>query len=111
VSFKWRTGRPEVVTYKDIPQDARSMVEWHRRLHNIHYADGSTEPIASLSDLGTDRIEALAREYDFDYVLTDRSRPLNLPIVYPNSAYSNAEYVVYAVRNENAPDRKPEPGQ
>ena len=29
------TGRPAVVTYKDIPQDAASMVEWHARYQDV----------------------------------------------------------------------------
>lgn len=100
-SFKWRTGRSEVVTHKDIPQDARSIVEWRRRLENIHYPDGASEPIASLGELGTARIKSLAREYGFDYVLTDRSNRLNLPVVYPNSTNPNPEYVVYALGNRD----------
>ena len=119
VSFKWRTGHPEVVTHKDIPQDAAGLVEWHRRLKQIHYPDGSTEPIASLSELGTDRLRELAREYNFDYVLTDRGSAelagarqlLDLPIVYPNSANPNDQYVVYDLRHDDTRRKASEPGQ
>jgi hypothetical protein len=97
VSFKWRAERPEVVTYKDIPQDAPGIVEWHRRLKNIHYPDGATDPIESLGELSEARIRELAREYGFQYVLVDRQHPLDLPVIYPNSAYPNSEYVVYSV--------------
>ena len=30
--FKWYAQRPEYVTFKDCPQDARGVVEWNRRL-------------------------------------------------------------------------------
>lgn len=104
-SFKWRAGRAEVVTHKDIPQSARGIVEWHQRLKNIHYPDGASEPIASLGELGTERIRALADEYGFDYVVTTRWPRLDLPVVYPNAANPNTEYVVYAIRRD---DTQPE---
>jgi len=93
-SFKWRTGRPEVATWKDIPQDARSMVEWFRRLRAIYYeeVDGEIQPVKSLGHLGTERVAALAKEYGVDYVVTDGRRPLGFHV-----AYWNQEYVVYVV--------------
>lgn len=94
-SFKWRAGRAEVVTRKDVPQDAASVVEWFRRLHDVHYyqVDGQWEPYRSLAHGGTGRIERLAEEYGARYVLTDARRRLGLPV-----AYRNEEYVVYVVR-------------
>lgn len=111
VTFKWRTGRPEVVTHKDIPQSAAGLVEWHRRIQEIHYPGGSAEPIESLGDLGTGRILQLAREYNFEYVLTDRDHPLELPIVYPNAANPNDHYVVYAIPNDDSRPSQPEHGE
>ncbi len=95
-SFKWRTGRPEVATRKDIPQDAGNMVEWFGRLKNIFSRDvnGEIEWVDSPGELGTERVRQLADEYGFDYVLADDSAPLSLPI-----AYKNEVYVVYRVKN------------
>jgi hypothetical protein len=89
-SFKWRTGRPEVATRKDIPQDAGSMVEWHRRMKNIfsREVNGLIEWFDSPGELGTERVRELAKQYGFDYVLTDNNQPLALPIAYQNDAYA-----------------------
>jgi hypothetical protein len=90
-TFKWRTGRAEIVSRKDIPQDAAGIVEWSRRLDTIHsYVDqfGERQTFGSLAKAGTQHIKDLAREFRFDYVLT-RSRPvLYLPVVYRNHRYA-----------------------
>jgi hypothetical protein len=93
-SFKWRTGRAEVATRKDIPQDAASMVEWFGRVKNIfsHDVYGIRKWVESPSELGDERVKELAKEYGFNYVLADRSQLLRLPV-----AYMNEEYVVYRI--------------
>jgi hypothetical protein len=105
-SFKWRAGRAEVVTRKDVPQDARSIVEWFRRYRHIYYedADGheTIEP-TSLGKLGTERVRQLAHEYGAKYVVTTRGTPLWLPVIYPNAKDANEEYVVYRI-DERRPD-------
>jgi hypothetical protein len=92
VSFKWRAGRPEVVNRKDIPQDAQSIVQWHRRIREIYYAviEGEEQPLDSLGILGTERVRELANQYNADYVLMDRGQLLSLPV-----AYKNEEYIIY----------------
>jgi hypothetical protein len=98
-SFKWRTGRPEVVTRKDIPQDARGIIEWYRRLKDIYYTEvaGIEQPLDSIGVLGTDRVRELAQNYHAQYVLMDRGQLLSLPI-----AFWNEEYVVYRIKNRRA---------
>jgi hypothetical protein len=102
-SFKWRTGRAEVVNKKDIPQDARGIVEWDRRLKDIYYLkeNGVEQPLDSIGVLGTDRVRELAEKYHADYVLMDRSQLLALPVVYRND-----EYVVYRIKNPSAGNGK-----
>lgn len=93
--FKWRTGRPEVVTHKDVPQDAASMIEWRRRLNSIHQlqsSSGESYTALSLGHLGEPRLMALHAEYQFDYVLTSHQQPLRFPI-----AFRNSSYVIYQV--------------
>ena len=34
-TFKWYAERGEVVNWKDVPQDAKSLLEWHRRFQEI----------------------------------------------------------------------------
>jgi hypothetical protein len=106
-TFKWRTGRAEVAIWKDIPQDARSMVEWFHRLRNIFYyqlADQS-EPLDSVGGLGTRRAVEMAQLYGADYIVTDQDHPLALKAVYPNREHPNDEYVVYAVPHGIERDR------
>ncbi|MEX2315519.1 MAG: DUF6798 domain-containing protein [Pirellulales bacterium] len=114
-SFKWRTGRAEVVTRKDIPQDARHIVEWFRRYRIIYYqgtSGGETdEPAASLGHLGTERVRQLAAEFGARYVVTDWQKPLWLPVVYPNVQYANGEYVVYRIPERSPPIRSTGDGE
>jgi hypothetical protein len=93
-SFKWRTGRPEVVTRKDIPQDARNIIEWNRRIKDIYYTeiDGLEQPLDSIGILGTERVRELALKYGAQFALMDRGQLLSLPI-----AFRNEEYVVYRI--------------
>jgi hypothetical protein len=99
-SFKWRTGRPEVVNRKDIPQDARGILEWDRRIKDIYYYKGSAglvgpiDSLGQLGDDGDDRVRELAKKYGADYVLSDRSQLLSLPRV-----FRNEEYVAYRIEN------------
>jgi len=54
-TFKWYTGRAEVVTWKEVPQDAWSIVQWWQRLHEIHEYDDrrpGTRWYATLAELG-----------------------------------------------------------
>lgn len=54
-AFKWYAERAEFAAYKDCPQDARSLIEWDRRLHwirqwRIKYSDLGY-PAAGLAEL------------------------------------------------------------
>jgi hypothetical protein len=95
-SFKWRTGRREVATRKDIPQDAGSIVEWSDRLHNIYYheVDGLLVPVDSVADLGVEHAAEMAKKYNVDYILANREPVLKLPMEYANNTY-----VVYRIKH------------
>jgi hypothetical protein len=94
-TFKWYTGRSEVVNWKEIPQDARSVVEWWQRISEIH---GRPDPAAdpwyhSLAQRSNYRLGQLAREYDADYILCYRwPRMLTFERV-----YQNRRFVIYRV--------------
>ena len=89
-TFKWYTDHSEVITWKDIPQDADSIVEWRRRMNDIH-ADPDGSPIhpwyRSLASQGKERLEMLGDKYDADYVITVAKPRLDLTVVYKNPAY------------------------
>ena len=42
-SFKWLAGRAEAGSWKEIPQDARSIVEWNRRMELFYANPGAEE--------------------------------------------------------------------
>jgi len=104
-TFKWYAGRSEVLTWKDVPQDARSIVEWWEALHAI-YATPSpyggyrwhNSLAESLAFKGPERMRQLAQTYQADYVLTVRWPRLPLPVVYENRGY-----VIYRLRDADPP--------
>jgi hypothetical protein len=84
-TFRWYAGRAEVVNRKDIPQDARGIVEWRRRNELIHGmpAGSPTAWRESLAELGSRRLRELGAEFGADYVITTAYPGLNLPRVGP----------------------------
>ena len=94
--FKWYARRAEYVAFKDCPQDARSLVEWKRRLDQIqawrqrHYVRGFTDK--ALAELG--------RETGIEYAIAWRIVQKNGTIVDPfrqTPLYVNGSFAVYAV--------------
>jgi hypothetical protein len=93
-TFKWYAERPEVVTWKDVPQDAAALVEWRRRFQEI-YAPVGSRGLAAHSDA---QLLALARKYGAQYLVMERFRaPRSLPFerVYPETSFENLYYEVY----------------
>jgi hypothetical protein len=95
-TFKWYASRSEVVSWKDIPQDAPAIVEWWRRQEDI-YGTGNPEPephwFESLAHRKESDLRRLAEEYQADYLLTASEPRLALPEVYRNNSYA-----IYALR-------------
>lgn len=96
--FKWYASRPEVGTWKDIPQDARGLIEWYRRMKDlIASEDAEISP-----DMPTgERLVALARKYNARFIVIDRTRdptPPLAPRVYPPVMTSDATFAVYEVK-------------
>jgi len=91
-TFKWHAERCEVVTWKDIPQDAAGIVEWWDRLQALH-AQGqpgtrSYRWRGSLTEHGPQRLRELGSRYNAEYVLTRSHPPLELPVEYRNAWYT-----------------------
>ena len=104
-TFKWRTGRSEVVTYKDIPQDAESVVEWSERIKAVHRRQDDSEfhYWRTLAEQGEERLTRLAARYDAYYILTESEPPLHFP-----QLYSNGTYAVYRIpSSEDESGRSP----
>ncbi len=93
-TFRWYAGRGEVVSYKDIPQDAAGVVEWRRRIERIYplVPDATgTYRHKSLVEQGPRRLQELAAEFGADYVITAADPPLALQRVGP----INPSYAIY----------------
>ncbi len=85
-TFKWYAGRAELATWKDIPQDAASMVEWAARREKIEatglYVLGATMDRQALLHL--------IDEYHVDFVVTvGAAAPvrMELPLAYRNASF------------------------
>jgi len=97
-SFKWYAHRSDLVTWKDMPQNATALVAWRDRYQNVHrYVDkqGQQATHRSLARQGTARIRQLAKDYQLDFVLTSEYPPLDLPVAFKNEAYT-----VYEIKND-----------
>ena len=94
-TFRWWTDRAEVVSRKDIPQDARGIIAWRERMVDLYWRPAAgNEPAGwrgSLASLGAERLAELGAKYDADYVVTSAYPPLRLRRVSP----PNAAYAVY----------------
>lgn len=102
-TFKWYAGRSEVFNWKDIPQDAEGIVEWWGRYEDVYLPQGRFYPLAHRYDV---EVVDLARWYDADYLVADRTRGGRddwwrydwLVRVYPPENEENdSSYAVYAV--------------
>lgn len=89
-TFKWYAERSEVATWKDVPQDAASLLEWQTRLENI-FRDETADPTrwhATLAELRAERLRELADTYDASYLLVEAEPRLALDLVYQNNSYA-----------------------
>lgn len=83
-TFKWYAQRAEVVTFKDVPQDSQSLIEWYDRIGRCAPPrDKELQPLGWT----TEQIKRLQKRYGFQYIVVDRriqtEAPL-LPLVYPD---------------------------
>jgi hypothetical protein len=104
-TFRWYSNRAEVVSHKDIPQDAPGIVEWSRRME-IYRADvARAEPGSSrsLAEMSPQRLEYWGAKYKADYVITTAQPPVALERIGPRD---NA-YAVYRLPRPVGTGTKP----
>lgn len=82
-TFKWHAERAEFANWKDVPQDARALVEWRSRLLELY---GVERPWINYID--DKRIDRICREYGITHIITYREPPLNYPVVYHNDVFA-----------------------
>jgi len=106
-SFKWYSGRSEVATWKDVPQDAVSLVEWRERNEQLY-----PERVHGLDVHSDARLQELGVQYNARYLLVDRrrfSRPLRFQRIYPSFGEKNASYEVYLLPPQASDVKKTAP--
>jgi hypothetical protein len=90
-TFKWYAQRNEVVTWKDVPQDAVGLLAWWQRYRRVR---GLESP-----DLGPlafrQRLRRLAARYDAQYLVAVRQMvPAGSGL---RPVYANSTFAVYAI--------------
>jgi hypothetical protein len=99
-SFKWHTGRPELASWKDAPQNAAALVDWSQRLADAYLFD--KEKI--LQPWTTEKLWELHNKYGIRYVLLDRrvakQTPPLLPILYPTQNELNDTFAVFEIPSQ-----------
>ncbi|MEQ1905502.1 MAG: DUF6798 domain-containing protein, partial [Pirellulaceae bacterium] len=100
-TFKWYAQRPEVVCWKDMPQDAESLLEWWQRVQQLALVERSyPNGIAAYSD---EQLLSLAKKYKVDYFLISQKNWESVPhslltnVVYPEQAEARTTFVVVKV--------------
>jgi hypothetical protein len=93
-SFLWRAQRPEVVAWKNVPQDPVSILEWRQRIIDCFSYDGTIKNMArSTCVLGVSRLNRVADDYGANFVVAPRKSWVAMPRP-PKAAYKNSNYVV-----------------
>ena len=97
-AVKWHAERAEFVAYKDCPQDAPGILEWHRRLTTLD--QWRTPAMADLL-VTNGELEQLHRLTGIDYLLCSRFGPIEAQPV-----YASGPFRVYATSSQPAPAEK-----
>ncbi len=98
-TFKWYAGRAEIATRKDVPQDARGLMEWKQRLTDF-YPRNPEHHLYDLAAFSDAELLDLARKYRASYIVVDLTRAqrrIGLPQVYPALVEENSSFAVYRV--------------
>ena len=96
-SFTWRTDRREVVSWKNSPQDAQSLVEWRERIVDCFSPGGKLADMErSTVALGPDRVRLAAERYGADHMIVPLDSP-RLADTPGERLYANGVYAVYRI--------------
>jgi len=109
-TFKWHARRADIGDWKNIPQDAESIVRWWQSMQDLYRyknAEGNEAEDRLMTTLLLSKTEediaSLQQRYGFDYILCAQAYEMpthsTLELVYENDVYC-----LYYVR-------RPEPGQ
>jgi len=104
-SFTWRTDRPEVVAWKNSPQDAASLVAWRRRITDCFAESDSLSGMEhTTAALGPDRVRFVAERYGADHAIVPLDAP-RLAEMPGERLHANGVYAVYRLTPPNTESR------
>ncbi|MGB6041638.1 MAG: DUF6798 domain-containing protein [Pirellulales bacterium] len=85
-TFKWYADRADTGVWKEMPQDAKSVMDWWHCLSDVHRgADGWRK---SLNEASPQHLQAMAARYNAQYVLTESDPPLPFPKRFENGSFT-----------------------
>ncbi len=97
-TFKWYAQRHEVVNWKDVPQDAESMIEWHQRLRELVEPQRRYE--AGLMSYTDQQLREIGQRYGASFLVVPQRQVdallqgTELQQVYPADSETRSTYVV-----------------
>ena len=94
-TFKWYADRSEVANWKELPQDAPSVIVWWERIETIHPATPDRKN--SLTNRSREELRSIGRRYKADYLVTEADPVLDLPAIYRNDSFA-----IYSLQDEGA---------
>jgi hypothetical protein len=87
-----------VVSWKNSPQDAASLVEWRQRIVDCFSRSGSlVEMERSTVSLGPERVREVSARYGADHAVVPLDAPL-LESIPGDRLHANGTYAVYCLR-------------
>ena len=110
-NFTWRTGLPEVVCWKNSPQDAASLVAWRQRFLDCFSRDGSfANRVDSTAELGPERLQMIADRYAASLAIVPLTAP-GLDGLHFMRLHANDHYAVLRLQEPvTAPPPASQPG-
>ena len=104
-TFKWYAHRAEFACWKDMPQDARSLMDWSQRISILRGMQQIPGGPLGLSD---EQVEQLVGEYGVTHLLVLQGyedfigEPVSekLTRIYPTDEESRSTYVVYRINGQ-----------
>jgi hypothetical protein len=93
----WRTGRREVVSWKNSPQDAEGLVAWRTRITDCFSRSGSMSDLErSTATLGEERLREVAKQYGATHAIVPLDAPGIDDISFPR-LHANDRYAVFEI--------------
>ncbi|MCC9598970.1 hypothetical protein LOC67_00250 [Stieleria sp. JC731] len=97
-TFKWYSGRGEVVNWKDVPQDAKSLIEWLDRFEDVFPKQvGEISINAMRVPINYSKLRHYRDRYGVRFMVVDNRIAESVPLakIYPVGSQQNETYSVY----------------